>query len=1070
MITASDPLSLKYAFRDGMVGELRRDLIGPDDNSEDAHEVITELPLDRYVVGVLWPANEDLQEAPDPDSDDSGDSEGFDDTPVSQALMRYPSSVGITFTVDLGRTNEVNVRLSAARYIPSDAEAEVEESGRSSKRRQKSRPAEWLRVPSVIDPIALNVSESRTEYLPVAPDLQLYVYVRQPKDGAVTVSLALRNTKVAKQKDGLRDAFAWFQVGIAVSTVQPAIMDRTQPQLSSTDRDLNSAALLYRNARVFAIGHGCAATWDPTTEPHVAAIASTFLPEVEVHRARPAQLTDIDLRMSTLSEGPDATVLRNLRAMVAAYREWIDSLDRSVVDGQTDVPPRLRDVAAEHMNDARSAATRIEAGIDLLASDPQVFKAFRLANRAMQIQRARQDWVRKGHQGAIDPGMEQSWYPFQIAYILLNLPGLADRTHQDRDIADLLWFPTGGGKTEAYLGLIAFTIILRRLRDISVTGVAVIMRYTLRLLTIQQFERATTLLCALERLRRDGHELGTKSFSIGLWVGSKATPNNLDDARRALNSLRANQELTENNPVQLTQCPWCGEDLDYSNYSVVKLPERHLVVACGTPSCDFRDGLPVHVVDEDIYRERPELVLGTVDKFAMMAWNEQVRALFSRDELGDAPDLIIQDELHLISGPLGSIVGLYEIAVDAACGVRLSVAGPATSRPKVIASTATIRRADRQIEAVFDRDARQFPPPGIDPDVSFFSEPAPRDTLGTRSYVGVMTAGASHATLMVRTYGALLQAAQDLKGDDQSRDPYWTLLGYFNSLRVLGSATLQVDADVRDRLKVVAGRNETSPRKITKVTELTSRVPSSEIPDALKGLEIALPDGDVDDVVLATNMISVGLDIDRLGLMAVMGQPQSSAEYIQATSRVGRKHPGLVVTIFNSARSRDRSHYESFLPFHQALYRAVEATSATPFAARARDRGLQGVLVALARLLIDELAPDTAAHLADANYDSLTELVRIIDQRVRSTAPEEADATLDQIDALIDVWSREAAAKPNMRYNNSQNVEASLLVEAGKALVDEYTQEAAPWPTLQSMRDVDAESSLYPIAFLRKTK
>ena len=238
-----------------------------------------------------------------------------------------------------------------------------------------------------------------------------------------------------------------------------------------------------------------------------------------------------------------------------------------------------------------------------------------------------------------------------------------------------------------------------------------------------------------------------------------------------------------------------------------------LLSPASTSSCDFRTGLPVYVVDEDIYRVRPELILGTVDKFAMMSWDERVRTLFARDGQGAPPDLIIQDELHLISGPLGSIVGLYEIAVDAACGVRLTDAGLSVGRPKVIASTATIRRADRQIRSVFDRDARQFPPPGIDPDESFFAEPAPRDTLGTRAYVGVMSAGTSHATLMVRTYGALLQAAYDLKGDESTRDPYWTLLGYFNSLRVLGSATLQVDADVRDRLKVVAGRRKPHPAR-----------------------------------------------------------------------------------------------------------------------------------------------------------------------------------------------------------------------------------------------------------------
>lgn len=1068
MTAAGDSLGVKYGFRDGMVRALERDLVGPKNTDDDAHEVITELPLDRYVVGVLWPSDDGLQEAPDPDSDDSGDSEGDDDTPVSQALMRYPSSMGLTFTVDTKLVSEVELEVHVAQYIPSEEKAEVSHSGRASKRRQE-RPAEWLRVPTLIEPITLDVRKSRTEYRDVAPQLQLYAYVRQPKDGAVTVSLALRNTKT-KHKGVLRDAFAWFQAGIVVVTAVPAIMDRTQPQLSSTDRDLRSTALLYRNARVFAIGHGCATTWERTTAPYVSSIETTYIPQVEVHRARPRRLPDVDLRMSTLAQASDGVVLQNLRAMVNEYRSWIDRLERSINDGETDIPAKLNDVADEHITDAKAAAGRIDAGIDLLASDPQVFKAFRLANQAMQTQRARQDWVRGGAEGQVDPGADQGWYPFQIAYILLNLPGLAGKDHEERGLADLLWFPTGGGKTEAYLGLIAFTILLRRLRDREVSGVAVIMRYTLRLLTIQQFERATTLICALERLRLERQDLGTQQFSIGLWVGAKATPNNLDDARRALNHLRAGQDLTENNPVQLTQCPWCGQEMDESNYSVEKKPERRLVIACKTPSCDFRAGLPVHVVDEDIYRVRPELVLGTVDKFAMMAWDERVRTLFARDGDGAPPDLIIQDELHLISGPLGSIVGLYEIAVDAACGIRLRDAGPAVRRPKVIASTATIRRAERQIRAVFDREARQFPPPGINPDESFFAEPAPRGSLGTRAYVGVMSAGTSHATLMVRTYGALLQSAQDLKGDEGTRDPYWTLLGYFNSLRVLGSATLQVDADVRDRLKVVAGHNDTTPRKITKVTELTSRVPSSEIPEALKGLEKELLSGDADDVVLATNMISVGLDIDRLGLMTVMGQPQSSAEYIQATSRVGRKHPGLVVTIFNSARSRDRSHYETFLPFHQALYRAVEATSATPFAARARDRGLHGVLVALARLLVDDLAPDSAAHLADRNYDSLTELVKIIAERVRDTAPEEFEATIDEVDELLEVWTKEAATKPNMRYNNPRNVQAALLVEAGAGLVEDYSIDAAPWPTLRSMRDVDAESGLYQIPFARKTQ
>ena len=709
-------------------------------------------------------------------------------------------------------------------------------------------------------------------------------------------------------------------------------------------------------------------------------------------------------------------------------------------------------------------------------------RAFRLANEAMQLQRARQDWVRKGANGSVGDGTQDRWYPFQIAYILLNLPGLADRHHPDRETADLLWFPTGGGKTEAYLGLVAFSILYRRLNDPEAQGVAVIMRYTLRLLTIQQFERATMLMCSLETVRKANSDIGDLPFSIGLWVGSGGTPNTLDEARRSLRDLASGRDLQEKNPVQLTQCPWCGTFLDHNNYAVRKSPERHLHIGCDTSDCDFASGLPVHLVDEDIYRARPELVLGTVDKFAAMAWKEDVGKLFARDGVGYPPNLIIQDELHLISGPLGSMVGLYETAVDAACSVDPLTESADRGRPKVIASTATIRRAEKQIRSVFARTAAQFPPPGINPDESFFAEPAPPETHGTRRYVGVMSPGTSHATLLVRVYAALLQGAKDIEGDEATRDPYWTLLGYFNSLRVLGSANLQVEGDVRERLRVVANRKQSTARELKPANELTSRVASSEIPERLKRIETTLEDGKPDDVVLATNMISVGVDIDRLGLMAVMGQPQSSSEYIQATSRVGRKFPGLVVTIFNSARSRDRSHYESFVPYHQALYRAVEATSATPFAARARDRGLHGVLVSLARLLVPNLAPDTAAHFVDDNWDDLRKIADTVEQRAEAVlrgpasradveAEQELQDTVRQVDDLLDVWSEAGAARPNMRYQNVRNLEAALLVDPSTALISddiEYSQEEVPWPTMRSMREVDAESGLYQIPMKRK--
>lgn len=1059
-------LAEQYGFRDELVDELIKDLVGP---AEGPGEVITDLPLDRYVAGVLWPADDLLQEEAEPDSGEPEENDAGEN-PISQALMRYPTSMGITFSVDLARATSVQIVVDAAKYVPSGTGSTTEsvDAEHSSRRQRTRRPDSWVREPQVVDPIDWDVATPGAKKVDVAPGLQLYVYTRTPKDGRVAVSVALRNMQVTP-KGELSDGFAWFQVGVEVRSAERAIVDRSSYGVLSDDSDLRSAALLYRNARVFAIGHGCAATWDRDgNSAHVGRVASTFTPRQEVSRAKPGSVgADIDLRMSFLSGATDGELVENLSRLVSEYRDWIDRLSLSVQNGEADVEEGLMAVVDEHVERARNAARRIQDGIDLIDADPVVGRAFRLANAAMQMQRARQDWVRGGATGVVGDGDAQSWRPFQIAYILLNLPGLADADHKDREIADLLWFPTGGGKTEAYLGLVAFTIIHRRLKDAEALGVAVIMRYTLRLLTIQQFERATMLLCSLERLRIREDDLGKRPFSIGLWVGQGATPNTLVEARKSLKAIAERGELNEKNPVQLTQCPWCGQDLNETHYSVTKGPDEHLRIACGNSSCEFRDGLPAYVIDQDVYRVRPELVLGTVDKFAQMAWNDNVRNLFARDGIGTPPSLIIQDELHLISGPLGSVVGLYEAAIDAACGT-LTSDGVVRGRPKVIASTATIRRADRQIRAVFDRRAEQFPPPGIDPDLSFFAEPAPREDEGTREYVGVMAPGTSHATLMVRVYAAILQAAQDLPGSADVRDPYWTLLGYFNSLRVLGSANLQVEGDVRDRLQLVARRKHASPREVRPPVELTSRVASADIPRTLKSLEKEFGSGAANDVVLATNMISVGVDIDRLGLMAVMGQPQSSAEYIQATSRVGRKHPGLVVTVFNSARSRDRSHYENFVPYHQALYRAVEATSATPFAARARDRGLHGVLVSLARLLVDDLASNVSAYRITDCYDEVTQLAEFLEQRAQAvTDPEEAEDTKRQLGQLLKVWSEAAESLPDMQYKNSSSYDDSLLVPSDVALTDgyiDYSTLEIPWPTPQSMRDVDAESALYQIA------
>ena len=475
-----------------------------------------------------------------------------------------------------------------------------------------------------------------------------------------------------------------------------------------------------------------------------------------------------------------------------------------------------------------------------------------------------------------------------------------------------------------------------------------------------------------------------------------------------------------------------------------------MMITCRNDDCEFANGLPVYIVDDDIYNGRPTLIIATADKYAGLPWRDKATELFNVGHPEPPPELIIQDELHLISGPLGTLAGLYETAVDLLCR------GEDDTPPKVIASTATIRRAQSQVLGLFSRDVRQFPPPGLDVRDSWFAVERPRNERGTRQYLGLMAPATSQTTLLVRTYGVLLQRAAELQADPEHRDPYWTLLGYFNSLRVLGGARMQVQDDVPGYMAVVARRDEAAVRSVESVEELTSRVPSSAIPGILAAMDQPYETQGALDLILATNMISVGVDVSRLGLMAVMGQPQSASEYIQATSRIGRRYPGLVAVMFNAARSRDRSHFESFTAFHSALYRQVDSSSVTPFSPRARDRGLHAVLVALTRLTVAELRPNDAAGNVTALEFNLPRVKERILERVRRVDPAEADAVARNLDELIDQWLHRARTVPGLRYSNPNDEDNALLVDA---TVTE--PEPGQFPTLWSLRDVDTESGLY---------
>ena len=769
-----------------------------------------------------------------------------------------------------------------------------------------------------------------------------------------------------------------------------------------------------------------------------------------------------------------AQILETLENLPRDYETWMKAREAEVPK----LARRLQAAARDNLKECGTCLERMRAGIELLKTNVRLRDAFMLANRAILTQ---QHHSRRPRRGVNDlweefsskwspslpkPGESPKgrWRSFQLAFILMNLRSLVrdsgGKDHPDRQLVDLIWFPTGGGKTEAYLGLSACDIFYRRLLNPDDAGCTVLMRYTLRLLTAQQFQRACSMICACELIRReDPDRLGSEDISIGLWVGDSLTPNNRDDAVKANNKLASNDPQAEN-PFQLLKCPWCGTEMDNRKRLgyVNRGSPKTVIFVCSAGACVFskRDtALPVVVIDEDIYDRPPTLLIGTVDKFAMLAWRGQAGSIFGLGSNYSPPDLIIQDELHLISGPLGSVVGLYEGVIDLLCSWN-------GRPPKVVASTATIRRADQQCRALYDRPTFQFPPQGTDISDSFFAKENPK--AAGRMYAGVFATGApSFVTAQVRAMSALFQGCKSIKLPDgageQVRDTFWTALQYFNSLRELGHAASLVEADIPEYMWAIASRDKLPKdlcRKLYSPVELTSRLSADEIPRILERLNVVYPRPSDDDerpidTLLATNMISVGVDVDRLGLMVVVGQPKTTSEYIQASSRVGRsdKTPGLVVSMYNPGKPRDRSHYEHFRGYHAAFYKHVEPTSVTPFSLPVLERALHAVLVIAARHLGGLEKPDKI----DPKARVFSSLLGRLEERCKNTDPEHVVALQAKVRQLLKHWSDVRSGEWGGFGTPPEN--RPLMYPAGTEPRPDWDD--AAWSTPSSMRNVDVE-------------
>ncbi len=1068
-----------------------------------------EHPESRFGVGVLYPVEarakppssdgnesppimdteedepiEVMENTPQPEHKDFGQQDAeTDDFEITAEKTVKLSSMGVSFLLGLtSHAFAITIEISGAEYVLREAKG----GGRTE--------GWWFRHPlSFHAQLTLpNLSSDTEIYHPALEslddttlNLSLSVVVRPHSDGRealVTVTLVNRTLPALNHKM----SHALFQSALRIDVGDANhILPYPTPAPGPVNAEDESMDLLYRRYRTYAIGHGCAANWKEGAKGHITSIFGEHFPVVSV----PNMTSDIldetgkPLRISmTELAGIQSEIdgMASLHRVCDLYAQWIEARKQEIAK----LPTMYHNTATANIQQCTSVLSRMREGIAFLEHNAAARKAFQFSNHAILLQQIRTQegtrnisYDRKNNHWRFSrpftkistdflPQGRGLWRGFQIAFLLSTIKSTVVHNDPDRNSVELLWFPTGGGKTEAYLGLAAFYMAYQRLTSAHSDGANIIMRYTLRLLTTQQFQRASGLICAMEYLRLTSNpELGPERFTIGLWLGGTTTPNRNSDAQEALKKLIKQRNAP--NPFVLQQCPWCGAQMGPAKDA--KLPKglssvmgyeskgKTVILKCPDRACTFSSGLPVMLIDEQLYETPPSIVIGTVDKFAMLAWRPEAKSLFGLGPEGqrrkDPPGLIIQDELHLISGPLGSMVGLYEPVLESLC-TYMTEAGNQVL-PKIVTSTATIRRYQQQIKNLYGRESvKLFPPPGIDIGDSFFSREAtfPDGTLMPgKMFAGIFAPGlSSMQTAQVRTFAALMQAPMDFSTSE--RDPWWTQLIFFNSLRELGTTLSLFQSDIPDRLKILRKQLNipwSLVRRQPEIIELTSRIGNSEIPATISLLEKATDDPNAKsvDVCLASNIIEVGIDIDRLSLMGVVGQPKSTSQYIQVTGRVGRRweeRPGLVVTLLSASKPRDRSHFEQFRSYHQRLYAQVEPTSLTPFSPPALERGLHGAMLAYVRQVANLPSPYPLPKSA------LSDFSKILLARVLAVDPSELSNAQHEIARRERQWSK---WQPSIWSAISSSQDAPLMRAPG-----EYVPPNEPsWVTPQSMRNVDAQ-------------
>tara|TARA_B100000925_G_scaffold50568_1_gene32927 strand:+ start:2798 stop:5920 length:3123 start_codon:yes stop_codon:yes gene_type:complete len=1033
--------------REVLIKRLKKDLIGPFNGKNEIIDYAPDGPDKEYFSGKIYPQNEEPDE--DVIEEFLDENSGKDITNVHHEESSKPKdrifSCGFSFYV---KSNDDSVQLALGykfgRYFFNS-----EDNTWERKNFDTSNDTNIFSLRMQDDEGIIKELDNKDN------NLSFHYKTRLGPNKILSISLFAVNENQVSDEDTFqsRQEKIFFQFGFKVKNISGEIIEIPDSLNPIAQDSVNN--FLYRSRKSYSVGHCCSTDWqilENAIEIKTEWFPQYFVPDMSAKGNKAIQ--SIDFEAKKIAKSSDKKIIDTLQEMTKSYENWINTELQSLKKESPDYG-HFNEVLISQSKIAKKHLERMQSSIELLKNNDNAMRSFKLANKALDIQYS---WS----------NIKLNWRPFQMGFLLVTLESTLIRDSLDRDEVDLLWFPTGGGKTEAYLFLSAILLFFRKLEKGTLNdkdGLAIISRYTMRALTNDQFGRMASTILACEYVRRQ--ELSkeniqikeTASFSIGMWVGQKATPNRLIDIPDEPSDFDIKKISVIND------CPCCNQRLKW--YDKKRKNDFRPRVIDENENCNLSKLIkffPIYVIDEQIYDNPPSAIVGTIDKFVQVIRNPiNARKLFSVDNDIRSLDLVIQDELHLISGPLGSISGLIEILIE-------EYASDGITSPKIVGSTATIQRAEEQIKSLYLKESLQFPVNISNVDDSFFSQIETKSS--GRIYLGIST-GSSTSTYMLQAIcGILLQSLKDkelLNYSADEIDPYTTIVAYFNTLKVLSGSKITLQDDANATIEAFAQKYGEDKFEYDIPEELTSSNSQEQLRDIMRRLaKMHTEEGNI-AILLASVMISVGLDISRLGLMVVDGQPKSVAEYIQATSRVGRgKIPGLVITLFNNYKPRDKSYYETFQNWHNSLYRFVESTGVTPFSARARQKIFPALVVSLALKKLNRTDGNFAITQKDKEF--IDEHVKpILLNKVNFLDPLESEDAENEINKILDKWIERGE---NIPYLNNDKDELNSLLMSAEAIAAKKAVDLdgdIAFPTPNSAREVEPYVKIKAYKALKET-